>query len=135
MLNNLDYFRQLWTIANKFEQFHTCLGKIRKVWKSPDQFGQLWVDFDHFWPIQFEQLLISLELAMHLHFMQLSLTSKLLAMKYEKENLTDLCLELVFKELNHLATILHVYACVLTFMKKKNIIFQKEKGNTVRTPS
>ena len=43
-------------------------------------------------------------------------------------------LELVSKELNHLAAILHVYASGLNFMKlkKKNfvIIFQKENGNT-----
>ena len=42
-------------------------------------------------------------------------------------------LELLSKELNHLAAILHVYAWGLNFMKlkKKNvIIFQKENGNT-----
>ena len=41
-------------------------------------------------------------------------------------------LELVSKELNHLAAILHVYARGLIFWKLKNvvIIFQKEKGNT-----
>ena len=42
-------------------------------------------------------------------------------------------LELVSKELNHLAAILHVYAGGLNFMKKKKkivIIFQKENGNT-----
>jgi hypothetical protein len=38
----------------------------------------------------------------------------------------------VSKELNHSAAILHVYAGGLNFMKqkKKNIIFQKENGNT-----
>ena len=45
-----------------------------------------------------------------------------------------LALELVSKELNHLATILHVYAGGLNFMKQKKIfhviIFQKENGNT-----
>ena len=42
------------------------------------------------------------------------------------------CLELVSKELNHLAAILHVYASGLNFMKWKKIviIFQKENGNT-----
>ena len=44
-------------------------------------------------------------------------------------------IELVSKELNHLAAILHVYAGGLNFMKKKKkkkivIIFQKENGNT-----
>ena len=42
-------------------------------------------------------------------------------------------LELVSKELNHLAAILHVYAGGLNFMKQKIffvIIFQKENGNT-----
>ena len=41
-------------------------------------------------------------------------------------------LELVSKELNHLAAILHVYAGGLNFMKKKKIviIFQNENGNT-----
>ena len=41
-------------------------------------------------------------------------------------------LELVSKELSHLAAILHVYARGLIFWKLKNvvIIFQKEKGNT-----
>ena len=40
-------------------------------------------------------------------------------------------LELVSKELNHLAAILDVYAGSLIFMVKKNIIiFLKEKGNT-----
>ena len=43
-------------------------------------------------------------------------------------------LELVSKELNHLAAILHVYAGGLNFMKKKKkkivFIFQKENGNT-----
>ena len=42
-------------------------------------------------------------------------------------------LELVSKELNHFAAILHVYAGGLNFMKKKKkfvIIFQKENGNT-----
>ena len=40
-------------------------------------------------------------------------------------------LRVVSKELNHLAAILHVYAGSLIFMKvKKNIIFQKEKGDT-----
>ena len=41
-------------------------------------------------------------------------------------------LELVSKELNHLAAILHVYAGGFDFYKvKKNIIiFQKEKGNS-----
>ena len=40
--------------------------------------------------------------------------------------------ELVSKEFNHLAAILHVYAGGLNFMKKKKsvIIFQKENGNT-----
>ena len=40
--------------------------------------------------------------------------------------------ELVSKELNHLAAILHVYAGEFDFyeVKKKNTIFQKEKGNT-----
>ena len=41
--------------------------------------------------------------------------------------------ELVSKELNHLAAILHVYAGGLNFMKSKKkivIIFQKENGNT-----
>ena len=41
-------------------------------------------------------------------------------------------LELVSKELNYLAAILHVYAGVwILWSKKKNvIIFQKENGNT-----
>ena len=43
-------------------------------------------------------------------------------------------LELVSKELNHLAAILHDYAGNLNFMKQKKIkfvfIFQKENGNT-----
>ena len=40
--------------------------------------------------------------------------------------------ELVSKELNHLAAILHVFAGGLIFMKqKKNIVFKKEKGNTL----
>ena len=41
-------------------------------------------------------------------------------------------LELVSKELNHLAALLHVYAGGLIFMKKKInvIIFQKENGIT-----
>ena len=41
-------------------------------------------------------------------------------------------LELVSKELNHLAAILHVYAGGLNFMKYFFfvIIFQKENGNT-----
>ena len=38
--------------------------------------------------------------------------------------------ELVSKELNHLAAILHVYVVSLIFMNKKNINFEKEKGNT-----
>ena len=44
----------------------------------------------------------------------------------------DLFLELVSKELNHLAAILHVYARGFDFyeVKKNLIIFQKEKGNT-----
>ena len=37
-------------------------------------------------------------------------------------------IELVSKELNHFAAILHVYAWGLNFMK--NFFFQKEKGNT-----
>ena len=42
-----------------------------------------------------------------------------------------MALELVSKELNHLAAILHVYARGLQFYEvKKNIIFQKENGNT-----
>ena len=36
-------------------------------------------------------------------------------------------LELVSKELNHLAAILHVYAGVLIFMKKKKFRFSKRK--------
>ena len=42
---------------------------------------------------------------------------------------TELCakIELVSKELNHLAAILHVYAGGLNFFV---IIFQKENGNT-----
>ena len=40
-------------------------------------------------------------------------------------------LELVSKELNHLVTILHVYAGGLHFLKKKVvIILKKENGNT-----
>ena len=40
-------------------------------------------------------------------------------------------LELVSKELNHLAAILHVYAGGVDFYEvEKNINFQKEKGNT-----
>ena len=43
-------------------------------------------------------------------------------------------LELLSKELNHLAAILHVYAGGLNFIKLKKIffviIFQKENGNT-----
>ena len=45
----------------------------------------------------------------------------------------DLFLELVSKELNHLAAILHVYAGSLNFYKVRKkiiIIFQKEKGDT-----
>ena len=38
--------------------------------------------------------------------------------------------ELVSKELNHLAAILHVYAGGLILWSKKNIIFQKDKGST-----
>ena len=39
-----------------------------------------------------------------------------------------LAVELVSKELNHLAAILHVYAGGLNFMKfKKNILFFKKK--------
>ena len=40
--------------------------------------------------------------------------------------------DLVSKELNHLAAILHVYAGSYEVKKKKKyiIIFQKEKGNT-----
>ena len=34
--------------------------------------------------------------------------------------------ELVSKELNHLAAILHVYAGGLIFMKKKNVFFKKK---------
>ena len=42
-----------------------------------------------------------------------------------------MALELVSKELNHLAAILHVYAGGLNFKKKKIvIILQKENGNT-----
>ena len=41
-----------------------------------------------------------------------------------------LVLELVSKELNHFAGILHVYAGDLHFMKKKNVIIEKKKGNT-----
>ena len=40
----------------------------------------------------------------------------------------DINLELVSKELNHLAAILHVYAGGLIFMNLFN--YQKEKGNT-----
>ena len=40
-------------------------------------------------------------------------------------------LELVSKELNHLAAILHVYARGFDFYEVKNIIiFHKEKGNS-----
>ena len=40
-------------------------------------------------------------------------------------------IELVFNKWNHLKTILHVYAGGLIVIKwKKNIIHQKEKGNT-----
>jgi hypothetical protein len=45
----------------------------------------------------------------------------------------DVRVELVFKELNHLAAILHVYARGLNFMKWNFffvIIFQKENGDT-----
>ena len=38
-----------------------------------------------------------------------------------------LVLELVSKELNHFAGILHVYAGDLHFMKKKNVIIEKRK--------
>ena len=42
-------------------------------------------------------------------------------------------LELVSKELNHLVAILHVYAGIWFLWSKKTIIiFQKEKGNTLR---
>ena len=48
--------------------------------------------------------------------------------------MTGCSIELVSKELNHLAAILHVYAGGLNFMKQKIffyvIIFQKENGNT-----
>ena len=43
-------------------------------------------------------------------------------------------LELVSKELNHLAAILHVYGGWFLWSKeKKNISFQKEKGNIFYT--
>ena len=53
----------------------------------------------------------------------------------KRENATlcdEIKVELVSKELNHLAAILHVHAGGLIFMKKKKyfIIFQKGKGNT-----
>ena len=51
--------------------------------------------------------------------------------EFEKENSHEHNLELVSKELNHLAAILHVCARGLSFYEvKKTIIFQKEKGNT-----
>ena len=46
------------------------------------------------------------------------------------KHLNSVSVELVSKELNHLPAILHVYVVSLIFMNKKNIIFEKEKGNT-----
>ena len=53
-------------------------------------------------------------------------------MKYDRLiNLIQIGLDVVSKELNHLATIWHVYAGVwISWSKKKVIIFQKENGNT-----
>ena len=47
--------------------------------------------------------------------------------KIEKYDFQLSKLELVSKELNHLAAILHVYAGSLIFMKKKNILFFKKE--------
>ena len=54
------------------------------------------------------------------------------SIKISKKHLTSyvnapLVLELVSKELNHLAAILHVYAGGLHFMKKKLLLFLKKK--------
>ena len=46
----------------------------------------------------------------------------------DESPIDEVCIELVSKELNHLAAILHVYARGLNFIFV--IIFQKENGNT-----
>ena len=55
-------------------------------------------------------------------------------MQISKDIVNPVKVELVSKDLNHLAAILHVYAGVWILWSKKNkkivIIFQKENGNT-----